>query len=151
MSDFKMFMVANTNDEVVEYVASKRMGEPILNKKGEPTGEVKPAVWKLKSVGAKLDEQIRKECTVRVAINAKRGQYREDTDNDKYLARLAVASTVEPNLNNVELQDFYGVKSAEELLKTMLNAGEYALYKVKVMEVNGFDLSMEEEIEEAKN
>lgn len=151
MSDLRMFMVANNSDDLVDYVASERMGEPVLDKNGKSTGEVKPAVWKLKSVGAKLDEKIRKECMVRVAVNSKRGQYREEIDNDKYIGKLCVASTVEPNLNSAELQDFYGVQGADDLLKTMLNAGEYALYKVKVMEVNGFDMSMEDEVEEAKN
>jgi hypothetical protein len=56
-----------------------------------------------------------------------------------------------PNLNDAELQDSYGVKSADELLKKMLLPGEYSEYKAKVMEVNGYDMSMEELVDEAKN
>ena len=33
----------------------------------------------------------------------------------------------------------------------MLLPGEYAEYKAKVMEVNGYDMSMEELVDEAKN
>ena len=33
----------------------------------------------------------------------------------------------------------------------MLKAGEYTEYKAKVMEINGYDMSMDELVEEAKN
>ena len=64
---------------------------------------------------------------------------------------MCVACTVYPNLNDVELQDSYGVKGADALLKKMLKPGEFTEYKAKVMEVNGYDLSMEELVDEAKN
>lgn len=152
MSNFSIFMAGNvaTND-VVEYVASKRIGTPKLDKKGEPTGEIIPEPWKLQAVESDLDEAIRKDCTKKVPIVGKRGQYNQETDTDKYIGRLCVASTVYPDLNNAELQDSYGVKSAEALLKKMLKPGEYAEYKAKVMEVNGYDMSMEEMVDEAKN
>lgn len=151
MSDFSAFMVGNAVEEVVEYVASKRMGTPVLNKKGEPTGEITPIAWKIKSIDSNLDEAIRKECTKRVPIPGKRGQYNQETDTDKYIGKMCVACTVYPNLNDSELQDYYGVKSADALLKTMLKPGEYTEYKAKVMEVNGYDMSMEELVDEAKN
>ncbi len=141
MSDFKAFMAGNAvENEIVEYVASKRFVE-----KG------KPIAWKLKAISSDMDETIRKECTKRVPIAGKRGQYNQETDTDKYLAKVAVACTVYPNLNDVELQDSYGVKSADALLKKMLKPGEYIEYKAKVMEVNGYDMSMEELVDEAKN
>lgn len=141
MSDFSMFMAGNAEkDEVVEYVASKR-----FNVKG------KPVAWKLKSVSSELDEAIRKECTKKVPIAGKRGQYNQETDTDKYVGKLCVACTVFPNLNDAELQDSYGVKSADALLKAMLKPGEYTEYKAKVMEVNGYDMSMEDLVDEAKN
>ena len=141
MSDFSMFMAGNAKeDEVVEYVASKR-----FNVKG------KPVAWKIKSISSELDETIRKECTKKVPIPGKRGQYNQETDTDKYVGKLCVACTVYPNLNDAELQDSYGVKSADALLKAMLKPGEYTEYKAKVMEVNGYDMSMEELVDEAKN
>ena len=141
MSDFSMFLAGNVEkDEIVKYVASKR-----FKVKG------KPVPWELKAVDSDLDEAIRKECTKRVPINGKRGQYTQETDTDKYVARLCVACTVFPNLNDAELQDSYGVKSADALLKKMLKPGEYTELKTKVMEVNGYDTSMEELVDEAKN
>ena len=141
MSDFAVFMNGNaTKDENVKYVASKR-----FSVKG------KPVEWEIKCIDSDLDEAIRKECTKKVPVAGKRGQYTQETDTDKYIGRMCVASTVYPDLNNAELQDSYGVKSADALLKKMLKPGEYTEYKAKVMEVNGYDMSMEELVDEAKN
>ena len=134
-------MAGNANNvENVKFVASKRFVE---NKK--------PVEWELKAIGSDLDEAIRKECTKKVPINGKRGQYTQETDTDKYIAKMCVNCIVYPNLNDAELQDSYGVMGAEELLKKMLLPGEYTELKAKVMEVNGYDMSMEELVDEAKN
>lgn len=141
MSEFSVFMAGNVvKEETVKYVASKRFAV-----KG------KPVEWEIKAIDSDLDEAIRKECTKKVPVAGKRGQYTQETDTDKYLGKMCAACTVYPNLNDAELQDSYGVKSADALLKKMLKAGEYTEYKAKVMEVNGYDMSMEELVEEAKN
>ena len=141
MSTFSAFMAGNAvKNETVKYVASKRFVE-----KG------KPIEWEIKAIDSDLDEALRKDCTKRVPIVGKRGQYNQETDTDKYICKMCVACTVYPNLNDVELQDSYGVKSADALLKKMLLPGEYTEYKAKVMEVNGYDMSMEELVDEAKN
>ena len=141
MSDFAVFMAGNAQKaETVKYVASKRFGT-----------KNKPVEWELKAIDSDLDEAIRKECTKKVPVAGKRGQYTQETDTDKYIAKMCVACTVYPNLNDAELQDSYGVKSGDALLRKMLLPGEYTEYKAKVMEVNGYDMSMEELVDEAKN
>ena len=140
MSNFAAFMIGNEH-ETVKYVASKRF----VDKNGNPQE------WEIKPIDSDLDEQLRKECTKKVQIPGKRGQFNQETDTDKYLAKMCVACTVYPNLNDAELQDHFGVKSGDALLKKMLKPGEYTEYKAKVMEVNGYDMSMEEMVEEAKN
>lgn len=141
MSDFSMFMAGKAEEcESVKYVASKR-----FKNKG------KAVPWEIKPISSDLDEAIRKECTKRVPIPGKRGQFNQETDTDKYIAKLCVACTVFPNLNDAELQDSYGVKTPDALLKKLLLPGEYTEYKAKVMEVNGYDMSMEELVDEAKN
>jgi hypothetical protein len=141
MSDFSVFMAGNViKDETIKYVASDRFKE-----KG------KPVEWELKAIDSELDELIRKECTKRVPIPGKRGQYNMETDTDKYLGKMCVACTVYPDLNNAELQDSYGVKTPDALLKKMLKSGEYTEYKAKVMEINGYDMSMDDLVDEAKN
>lgn len=141
MSDFSIFMAGNAaKTETVKYVASKRF-----------VNNGKPVEWELKAIDSDLDEAIRKECTKKVPIAGKRGQYTQETDTDKYISKMCVACTVYPNLNDAELQDSYGVKSGDALLKKMLLPGEYTEFKAKVMEVNGYDMSMEELVDEAKN
>ena len=141
MSDFSVFMAGNAlKGDTVKFVASKRF-----------VVKGKPVQWEIKAIDSDTDEAIRKECTKRVPIAGKRGQYNNETDTDKYIGKMCVACTVYPNLNDVELQDSYGVKSADALLKKMLLPGEYTEYKAKIMEVNGYDMSMEELVDEAKN
>ena len=141
MSEFAVFMAGNADkNETIKYVASKRF-----------TVKGKPVAWEIKPIDSDLDEVLRKECTKKVPVPGKRGQFNQETDTDKYLGKMCVACTVYPNLNDAELQDSYGVKSADALLKKMLLPGEYTEYKAKVMEVNGYDMSMEELVDEAKN
>lgn len=141
MSDFSIFMADNVmKDVTVKYVASKRFGS-----------KSSPVEWELKSIDSDLDEALRKECTKKIPIPGKRGQFTPELDTDKYVAKLCTACTVYPNLNDAGLQDSYGVKSAEALLRKMLLPGEYTDFKTKVMEINGYDMSMEELVDEAKN
>ena len=141
MSNFAVFMAGNpAKDETTKFVASKRYVE-----------NGNPVEWEIKAIDSDLDEAIRKECTRKVQIPGKRGQYNQETDTDKYIGKLCVACTVFPNLNDAELQDFHGVKDGVSLLKKLLLPGEYTEYKAKVMEVNGYDMSMEDLVDEAKN
>ena len=141
MSNFAVFMAGNAkNDENVKYVASKRF-----------VANGKPVEWEIRAIDSDLDEALRKQCTKKVPVAGKRGQYTPETDTDKYLGEMCVACTVYPDLNNAELQESYGVMGADALLKKMLLPGEYTEYKTKVMEVNGYDMSMEELVDEAKN
>lgn len=141
MSDFSVFMAGNAaNQETIKYAASKRFQV-----------EGMPVEWEIKAIDSDLDEALRKECTKRVPVPGKRGQYNQETDTDKYIGKMCVACTVYPNLNDAALQDSYGVKGADALLKKMLLPGEYTEYKAKVMEVNGYDMSMEELVDDAKN
>ena len=127
--------------ENVKFAASKRfMGD-----------DGKPMQWEIKTITGTEDEALRKSCAKRVPIPCKKNQYQKETDYDMYLGKLAVACTVFPDLNNKELQDSYKVMGADALLKTMLTPGEYADYVQKVQEVCGFDTSLQDEVDEAKN
>lgn len=111
----------------------------------------KPIEWEIKCITSTEDEGLRKSCLKRVPIPGKKNQYQRETDYDQYLGKLAVTCTVYPNLNDKELQDSYSVMGAEALLKTMLTPGEYADYLTKIQEVNGFETTLQEEVDEAKN
>lgn len=127
--------------ENVKFAASKRfMGD-----------DGKPMLWEIKTITGTEDEALRKSCAKRVPIPGKKNQYQKETDYDMYLGKLAVACTVFPDLNNKELQDSYKVMGADALLKTMLTPGEYADYLTKVQEVCGFETTLQDEVDEAKN
>lgn len=137
------FMAPNAvQDEHIKYVVSARFVD-------EKTKE--PIEWEIQYIDSKHDEELRKACTRRVAVPGKKGQFTKETDYDKYVGLLAVECTVFPDLNNAELQNSYGVLCADELLKKMLKPGEYADYLEKIQEINGFNESFEDKVEEAKN
>lgn len=125
--------------EEVKYVVSTRFVDK--NKK--------PVEWILKPVSSQLDEDLRRQSTIRTK-NAT-GQYQTDLDVNKYIGLLAVACTVYPNLNDANLQNSYNVMGADSLLKTMLLPGEYANYLLKVQEICGFDQKIDNMIKQAKN
>lgn len=127
--------------ENIKFVPSKRfVGE-----------DGKPIEWEIKTITGVEDEALRKSCAKRVPIPGKKNQYQKETDYDMYLGKLAATCTVFPNLNDKELQDSYKVMGAEALLKTMLTPGEYADYVQKVQEACGFETTLQDEVDEAKN
>jgi hypothetical protein len=142
MSNLSAFLSQNAvKEDNIKHAASKRF----LDEKNNPME------WEIKSITSEEDEAIRKECTKKVQIPGKRGQYTQETDYTKYVGKLGAACTVFPNLNDAELQNSYGVMGADALLKTMLKPGEYADYLAKVQEINGFEQTMEDLVDEAKN
>lgn len=139
MIDFNVFLEGTKENGIVKYVASDR-----YKKDG------KPVEWELKAIDSDLDERIRRDCTKKIR-GGRGGVSGVEVDTDKYSAMVCVATIVDPQLNNAEFQDAMGVKSAEALLRKLLLPGELIALKEKVMEVNGYDMSMEDLVEEAKN
>lgn len=141
MGDLSAFLAQNAvQDENIKYIASNRF-----------VHDGKPVEWELQGVTSEEDEQIRKTCTKKVQVPGKKGQYTQDFDSEKYLGLLAAKCVVYPNLNAAELQDSYKVMGADAVLKKMLKPGEYQELLKKIQEVNGFNIGMDELVEEAKN
>lgn len=142
MGNLSCFLAQNAlKTENEKYVASKRFLDDIK----------KPVKWEIQTIPSTVDEDIRRACTKRIPVPGKKGQYTQETDYNQYLGKLAAACTVFPNLKDTELQNSYNVMGDDVLLKTMLTAGEYAQYLEKVQQVNGFDVPVDEMVEEAKN
>ncbi len=142
MNNLSAFLKQNVlQNENIRFVASKRFADE----------SGKPVEWEICGITSEEDEAIRKACTRKVQIPGKKGQFTAETDYNAYLGKLAARCTVYPNLNNAELQNSYNCMCADSLLKTMLKPGEYADYLAKIQEVNGFDVTMEELVDEAKN
>lgn len=142
MSNLTAFLSQNAiKVENVKYAASKRF----INEDG------KPVEWEIASITSDEDELLRKTCTKRIPVPGKRNAFMPETDFNAYITKQAVKCTLFPNLNDVELQNSYGVMGGEALLKVMLTPGEYADYVAKVQDVNGFNVPLEDAVEEAKN
>jgi len=131
----------------VKHVVSNRFLSGDIDEQGNPI----PLSWEIQAITGTEDEELRKACTKRVPVLGKKGQFTMETDYNLYLGKLAVACTVYPNLNDKGLQDSYRVMGGDALLKTMLTPGEYAGYLAKIQEINGFDRSLQDEVDEAKN
>lgn len=142
MGDLSCFLAQNAlKVENVKFVASRRF----LGKDG------KPVAWELCCITPDEDEVLKKGCTKRVPLAGKKGAFLPETDYSAYVGKLAAKCTVFPNLDDKELQDSYHVMGGDALLKKMLTPGEYNEFLSKVQEVNGFDISMDELVDAAKN
>lgn len=142
MGSLSAFLAENAEKTAnVKYAASNRFKDE----------DGIPMEWEIQCITSGEDEALRKSCTNRVPVPGKRGQATQETDYNKYLGKLAVACTAYPDLNDAQLQNSYGVMGGDNLLKAMLLPGEYAEYLAQVQEVNGFDITFEEKVEEAKN
>lgn len=110
--------------------------------------------WEIKAIDPGEDNKLRNEYTKQVPVpgkNGKRGITQPKLDYNSYLCALAAECVIYPNLNSASLQDSYGVKGPVKLLQAMLIPGEYYDLIAEVQKVNGFDLSFDDKVEEAKN
>lgn len=140
MSSLQAFFAQNVRSEIVEeFVVSERFKDE----------NGKPIPWKLRTLTEAENEELRKAATQ--YVKGKGGQRVPEVKPELYLAKIAVASVVFPDLKDAELQKSYGVVGAEDLLKKMLLAGEYAALIQKAQEINGFDRDINEAIDQIKN
>lgn len=142
-SQFERFMKKNKKikPETLKYAATKSL----VDDNG------KPIEWMFRKLTSEETDRIRECSTIDVPIEGKKNMFRPKLDINNYLINLVIASSVEPNLNNAELQDSYGVKDARSLLYAMVDdTGELGKLEQKIQELCGIT-DVEEEIQEAKN
>ena len=105
-----------------------------------------PIEWVLHPISTKRVEEITKRNTKTTIKNGKK----ESTVNEENLnAELLEAVVLYPSLNDAELQDSYGVSSANELLSVMLYPGETQVLTAALQEVMAG--SKANDIDELKN
>lgn len=109
--------------------------------------------FEFKAISAKKDEELKQKCTVKKMITQgkRKGQYDTDFLASKYQTLLAIESLVEPNLKDAKLQESWGVFGEEELFYTMFLSAEVTDVIRASQEANGYDIDMDELVEEAKN
>lgn len=133
MSEFKAFLKGNVDEVITEELRLERFSEAIV----------------LRPLSADEGDRITKMCYVNKP--GKKGKQERDFDAPKYNREICIAAIVYPDLNNTELQDSYGVKGASNLYSKLFYLGEANEILQKVMDISGFNSSIDEEIEKAKN
>ena len=143
MSKFSRFMKVNkTAKENTTFAATKSLTDENGN----------PLEWVLKPLSTKDNDCIRDDCMREIPVVGKPNVFRTKLDTSKYIAKMICACVVEPDLFDKELQDSYGVMTPEDLLTEMVdNPSEYQELALFVQNYNGFDVSLEDKVEEAKN
>jgi len=128
--------------ENVKFVATKSLCDEDGN----------PLEWEIKPLSTKDNEKIREECTKEVPVKGKANLMYPKVDTTKYLAKLITSSVVSPDLLSSELQDSYGVKTPEDLILEMIDdPGEYTNFMTFIQKLNGFDVTIDDKIDTAKN
>ena len=124
MSKFSKFMKSNKIEKKNEMYAPTKS---LCDENG------KPLEWEFRHITSKENETLRDECMIEVPVTGKPNMFR-------------------PKLLDAELQDSYGVKTPEELLLAMVDdPGEYSDLAAFVQRFQGFDVSFNDKVEEAKN
>lgn len=143
MSKFAKFMKTNkTEKENGFYPATKSLCDENGN----------PLEWEFRHITSRKNEEIRESCTVEVPVTGKSNMYRQRLKSGLYVQKMIAASVVVPDLFDSELQDSYGVKTPEDLLMAMVDdPGEYNELAAFVQKFQGFNVSFEEKVDEAKN
>lgn len=138
--DLKAFLATN-----VAKVENKKV--VISNRFKDDKGQ--PIKWELKTLTADDNDALERRCYVNVPIVGRKGQFTRELDRNKYTSLLLAETVVYPDLNNAELQDSYGVKTPDELLKKMLTLAEYN--KLAEEMANASSENLNDLIDEAKN
>lgn len=143
MSQFSKFMKANKAEKKNGFYAPTKS---LCDDDG------KPLVWEFRHITSKENENIRDECTIDVQVTGKPNLFRQKIRSGLYIRRMIATSVVMPDLYNKELQDSYGVATPEELLLAMVDdPGEYNDLASFVQRFQGFNVSFEDKVDEAKN
>ncbi|WP_368251397.1 phage portal protein [Enterococcus sp. 2201sp1_2201st1_B8_2201SCRN_220225] len=130
--DIKSFLVPNTAE--TKEVKFERFPEPFV----------------IKSLSETENDNLKKASTSKRI--SKSGNRVSDLDTDKYGDALLARCVATPDLQNAELQTFFGTSGdAIGTLKAMLRAGEYANLTKEVLGFNGFNEDEEEIKDEVKN
>ena len=143
MSNFSRFMKKN---KIVKENKTFPATKSLVDENGNPL------LWTIRPLTTKENDDIRDECMIEIPVTGKPNMFRPKLNTSKYLAKMACACIVEPNLYDKELQDSYDVMTPEELLKEMIDdPGEYQDFMTFLQNYNGFNTTFEDKVEEAKN
>lgn len=121
---------------------------PISRRFKNAEGKVIPFVFK--PITTERVDEIEKQSMK--MVKQKGRHIGQELDQARFMARIAVESTVYPNFKSEQFRRAYKTEDPIEVAKKVLNvAGEYSTWLSKASEVNGFDDTLEDLEELAKN
>lgn len=101
--------------------------------------------FKIKAMTNQEFDEIRKACTI-----PKKGR-KVEFDAQKFNLRTVINHTLSPDFKHVESLKQLGCNTPEEYVQKVLLSGEVATLANKIQELSGFDVQMDDLVEEAKN
>ena len=129
MSKLDDFLQLPDVDNIIEEVSvSKRLGK-----------------FKVKAMTQDEFTDYQKRCRTKIT---KKGV---DFDNNLFNLLIVSGQTVEPDFRNAEFLKKANCSTAIEFIKKKLLVGEIAKLSEKIQQISGFDIDINEDVEEAKN
>lgn len=101
--------------------------------------------FKIKAMTNAEFDEIRKAATT-----VKKGR-KVEFDAHKFNLRMVINHTVEPDFKHADSIKKLGCSTSDDYVQRVLLPGEVAALAQKIQELSGFDVSMEDLVEEAKN
>jgi len=99
----------------------------------------------IKAMTSQEFEEIRKSAT-----QIRKGR-KVEFDAQKFNLRIVINHTVVPDFKDAESIKKMGCRTPEDYVNKVLLSGEITTLMQKIQELSGFDVDMEELVEEAKN
>ncbi|MEC0234462.1 XkdN-like protein [Paenibacillus kribbensis] len=130
------FLNANLVDGITDEVA---VSHRFMDK------DEKPLLFTIKAMTDVEFNDLRKACTA-----IKKGR-KVEFDSQRFNLQTVIRHTVNPNFRDAESLKKLGCASAEEYVQKVLLAGEIATLSQKISSLSGFDIEMEDLVDEAKN
>lgn len=143
VNDLSFFLPSAAEEvEEVERLVSKRFKD----------GKGKLIPFRFKPITTSRIDELEKFHTEPIYKGSRRRKVGEQVNQSRFMASIAVESTIYPNFKAADLRKAYGEQDPIEVAKKMLHVGgEYSTWLQIANEINGFDDSIEELEEAAKN
>lgn len=121
---------------------------PLSNRFVDESGEL--LKFKIKAIPMSVYKSIQKECT---KTNPKKGT--SEIDVSTLYEKLVIEGTVDPNFKDKESIESsgisYSINAPSQYLNKVLKSGEIIKLSDEILTLSGFNNSMEDLVEEAKN
>lgn len=96
--------------------------------------------FKIKPLSGQKNEEFRKRSTSKNV-----------TDINKFQLLVVSEQVIDPDFSNAEFLSKTGCQTAREFIERKFKAGEIATIANKILDISGFNIDINEKVEEAKN